>query len=357
MRLGYVTRVVDEDSKVLATQVRWIRSLASKERVESLIVLAGRVGRATLPGNVEIREFGADRWRLLRFMLEATRARASVDAFFIAQGGPFPALLLPLKLGNGPRVYQWKAHAVVSSRMEFYARHCDDLVFTSAPSSFPLEIPGRRVVGQGIDCDLFQPPTERAPDRDLLCFGRMSPIKGVESAISLVASIRDQLGTTRHLDIVGPGKNDYLASLRALADRLGVTDQVHFAGAVPHYELPALLPRYRASLNFSKGALDKTILESMAVGVPVLTSNEAALESMSGTLARELAVDPTSPEDLVDKVEGILRLNEVQRGELAARLRRMVVEDHSLERLFDKILDEIEGFEGKGAASANPAPG
>ena len=56
-------------------------------------------------------------------------------------------------------------------------------------------------------------------------------------------------------------------------------------------------------------------------------------------------------------MEGILRLNEVQRGELAARLRRMVVEDHSLERLFDKILDEIEGFEGKGAASASPAPG
>jgi glycosyltransferase involved in cell wall biosynthesis len=83
----------------------------------------------------------------------------------------------------------------------------------------------------------------------------------------------------------------------------------------------------------------------MACGVPIVTSNLPTIESVPGVLLEDLRVDGLPTERAAAKVEAVLRLDGAERADLGARLRSVVVEDHSIERLFEKILDEIQLFE------------
>src|SRR4051794_20405260 len=110
-RVVFICQAVDEDDPVLPTTVRWIESLAGKDGVDRVKVLALRCGRFDLPGNVEVECFGhPNRIRALaafyRGVMRSLRDRP--DLFFIYQGGPYPLLLMPPKLLRGIPIVHWK---------------------------------------------------------------------------------------------------------------------------------------------------------------------------------------------------------------------------------------------------------
>ena len=354
LRMAYITRDLDQESTVAATQVRWIRALAQEPRVASVDVLAGRYGSAALPDNVAIHVFGGRRLRLARFVGLASAMRPRIDCYFVAQGGPFPALLLPQKLLWGGRpIFQWKAHAVVSRRMRFYARYCDDLIFTASESSLPLESTKKRVIGHGIDCVQFNPipeavtasPNPAAPR--VLSLGRISPIKNVDVGLEILAQTGGCHAPT--LDLVGPSANEYTDHLRQRAAELGIAGRVRFMGSVHHDDLPELIPHYHAAINLSDGALDKAALECLACGVPVLTSNRPLLESLPSELSDALSVEGCSAAGAATKLQAILRMTSEERGRLAQLLRSVVVQHHSLENFFTKIINEVESWQNEAA--------
>jgi glycosyltransferase involved in cell wall biosynthesis len=270
----FVCQAVDRDDPILAHTVRWIEALARQPRVGRVTVLALRTGRHDLPAAVEVRRFGRSNAfaRLVAFYREAVRSlRHRPDLFFICQGGPYPLLLLPFKLLRRVRVVQWKAHPVIGPAMAFYARWCDDLVFTATRASFPLALEKVRVVGHGIDTELF-----RAADRprigDLIAACRIAPRKRVEEMVAAVVRANREFGTRYRLNIYGPtlpGGEAYAAGLERAIDRLGARDWVALHGPVSQDRLPALLNRHRAFLNFSETAVDKAVLEALACGLPV----------------------------------------------------------------------------------------
>jgi glycosyltransferase involved in cell wall biosynthesis len=342
----YVCKAVDQASPTVATQVRWIRALAARPEVDHVHVLASRRGDAELPANVTVDQFGGRDWptTVAGFLRAAARvSRAEVDLFFVAQGGPYPALLLPFKLAWRRPLYQWKAHPHVSARMRFYARWCDDLIFTPTPGSFPAQPDKVRVVGHGIDTGLFafdsSPPT-----CDLLALGRIAPIKNLEIAVRALASCRDDLGRTVTLDLVGPclaRDEEYRQSLVALAADLGISDQLRWIGSVAHEETPQLLGRYRATVNFSGTAFDKVAGESMAVGTPVVTSNPCTLEMLPPDLRDRLAVSSNDAAGAAHVISAVLSWDDAQRAEVGGRLRETIVRDHGLDSLFGKILESV----------------
>jgi glycosyltransferase involved in cell wall biosynthesis len=346
MRVLYVCKAVDEESPTVANQVRWIRSLASKPGVERVTVLTGRRGRADLPGNVDVTEFGRDGWprTAAAFVTRVARAGlADVDLFFVAQGGPYPALLLPFKLATRTPVYQWKAHPHVSARMRFYARWCDDLVFTATPSSFPASAGRVVVVGHGIDVDLFAFGL-RPPDRDLLALGRIAPIKRLDLVLRALAACGEQTGRAPTFDVVGPcapKDEPYLDSLRDLVARLGLGEQVRFLGSIAHDGVPALLGGYRAAVNMSETAFDKAAGEAMAVGLPVVTSNPCAIEMLPEGLSGRLGVPATDTAAIAATVADVTSWDDATREEVGRRLRDNIVAHHSLDSLFDKILAAV----------------
>jgi glycosyltransferase involved in cell wall biosynthesis len=355
LRPVLICQAVDQDDPVSATLVRWIRSLAGNPSVEGVRVLALRVGRFELPDNVLIVDLGIGKLaRLFRFYTAIVQAirRRQADFFFVLQGGPYPALLLPVKLLTGRRVYQWKTHSYVSRRMAFYARWCDDLVFTATPSSFPLALPNVRVVGHGIDMQQFHPMPDDGPGtRDLIAVGRLTPVKRLDRLISAVAACRSTSGRFWSLDICGPeleGDRNYRATLDNLVAHLDMSGFVRFLGSALHDEMSPLISQYRASVNFSDTGFDKAIGEAMACGRPVLSTNACFAELLPDDLRDLLVLDH---DDLTEQARGITRLlelGELERRNIGQRLREIIEEHHGLAQFWGKILSEIERSSSRG---------
>ncbi len=349
MRICYVCKAVDESDPTVATQVRWIRELAERPQVEHVDVLTRAQGAARLPPNVTVQAFGRQGWpgTVFQFLRRAVAIPSGeVDVYFVAQGGPYPALLLPIKLVKGKAVYQWKAHAHVSTRMRFYARYCDDLVFTPTPSSFPLSLPNIRVVGHGIDTELFRPDPAAVKDRDLVAVGRIAPIKRLHVVLEAMNACRQTWGASPRLDIVGPCQDkdkDYQHDLEVLVDSLDLAEEVRFLGTVTHDQLPGLLNGYRGCINFSDTAFDKAAGEAMAVGVPVITTNDCTTEMLPAELRPLLCAGRVDLGAQARLLHDLMGWNHDLQQQIGAQLRQNLVDHHSLDSLFDKILAIVEG--------------
>jgi glycosyltransferase involved in cell wall biosynthesis len=348
LRPVVICQAVDQDDPVSATLVRWIRSLAAQPSIAAVRVLTLRAGQFELPDPVTVVDLGRGRaTRLWNFYAEVVRAirRREASFFLVLQGGPYPALLLPVKLLTGRRVYQWKTHSHVSRRMAFHARWCDDLVFTATPSSFPLDLPNVRIVGHGIDLEVFRPPAaDVTASADLVTVGRVTPVKRIDRLVSALGVVRDATGHARTLDVCGPeldGDRHHRARLDELVARLGLSDAVRFVGPVPQDQLRDVLGRHRAAVSFSDGGLDKAIAEAMACGLPVVSTNAAFAELLPDDLREALVVDH---DDVDAQARGITRVLELDEGERRAtgeRLRAIVADQHGLPQFWEKILAEI----------------
>jgi glycosyltransferase involved in cell wall biosynthesis len=343
----FVSQAVDRDDPVVPHTVRWIEALAQKPSVDHVTVLALRTGRHDLPRNVAVHRFGR-RNRLgtlaafYRAVVGALRRRP--DFIFIHQGGPYPALLLPIKLLCRIPIVQWKAHGVITRAMAFYARRCDDRIFTATRASFPMRMPKVRIVGHGIDTQAFRRQVEE-PVGDLVAAGRIAPLKCIEEMVRAVDHANRTYGTAYRLDIYGPtlpGDEEYARRVEALIDRLGARDRVALRGPVLHADLPRLLGAHRAALNFSNHrAIDKSALEAMSCGLPVISTNESVAEIMPTGLEPLLIADAENIDAQAKAIHELLRREHTEIAELGERMRAVVVSEHSIDRLFDRILEDV----------------
>jgi glycosyltransferase involved in cell wall biosynthesis len=99
----------------------------------------------------------------------------------------------------------------------------------------------------------------------------------------------------RQLVVVGPGRDEkYYAGLHSLADKLGISGDVVFTGGVPLEETVGF---YRAADVFVYPSLNETfglpILEAMACGCPVVTSDTTAMPETAGAAA--VLANPKDP--------------------------------------------------------------
>ncbi len=106
-------------------------------------------------------------------------------------------------------------------------------------------------------------------DAFVACFvGRLGKEKSVDIMLSYFAEQIAQLDRI-HIIIIGTGPQH--EELMEQAKALGLEDRVHFAGKIPHEEVP---PYYRASDVYLTASLSEmnsiSMLEGMACGLPVL---------------------------------------------------------------------------------------
>lgn len=116
----------------------------------------------------------------------------------------------------------------------------------------------------------------------LALVGRLSPNKGQHIAIEALAKL--PAGRPVHLLIAGnddqpDGNGDYRAQLGRLADRLRLTDRVHFLG---HVERPADVfgAADLALVPSEEEAFGLSAIEAVACGTPVLASDRAGLREV-----------------------------------------------------------------------------
>lgn len=346
MNLVFIAQAVDADDLILASTVRWIQLFADHGDVGWVGVITLREGAHDLPSNVDVTAIGgpggrpARLFRFYRAVAEFQR-KSRVDAFFVYQGGPYPVLLLPWRLGAGIPVYQWKAHPHVSTLMWFYARFCDTRVFTSTRAAFPVDLPNVSVVGNGIDVDQFS-IAPIAPDRDIAIVGRLSPSKRIELGIETLAALRRRSEHVPTLDVIGPSFDPgYVQRLEAQIAALDLQRHVTFTGGIPRSELPDRLRRYRAILNVSQTALDRAVLEAMACGIPVVSTNPCVKEIVVEDGLDRLCIAPDDAEMVAERLQAVLALQPADRERLGWQLRAIVVAGHSDVSQSDRIVRTI----------------
>ena len=178
----------------------------------------------------------------------------------------------------------------------------------------------------------FRPITDRAlledvrarhglPERFILYVGTIEPRKNLMRLMTAFASAR-KAGIAQHLVCVGP----YGWASRDLSghiDRLGIRHVVHFTGYVPFEHLPAIynLGDFFAFPSLYEG-FGLPVVEAMASGLPVLTSNTSSLGEIAGDAAE--TIDPIDTEAMSDAIcrlatERELRIDLANRGLRRAR--------------------------------------
>lgn len=136
------------------------------------------------------------------------------------------------------------------------------------PAQFPRHPRPDPVAAAALRAELGLGPATRV----LLMPGRGTRLKGHGHAVRLLAALRGQ-GHDVALWLLGahqPGRENYLAGLQAEAAALGVADRLHIApprsAVVPAYAGADLV----LQLSDQPEAFGRTVVEALAVGVPVL---------------------------------------------------------------------------------------
>jgi glycosyltransferase involved in cell wall biosynthesis len=169
-----------------------------------------------------------------------------------------------------------------------------------------LKIPQEkvRVIHEGVDAHFFNPVEEKKKAAIRALYDLTSPyivflVGTPEPRKNLLKTVDAARQAAPHftLALIGPRK-----PLKLLLK--GDFRNVNFTGVVPEEHLPALLSGARISLYPSLyEGFGLPVLESMACGTPVITSNRGALPEVAGNAA--LFVDP---EDLDSIAGAILEL-------------------------------------------------
>jgi glycosyltransferase involved in cell wall biosynthesis len=107
-------------------------------------------------------------------------------------------------------------------------------------------------------------------------------------------------------------------------------------------------------VNLSGTALDKATLESMASGCIPVSTNTGFAEAVTPDGLERLIPEP-GPAGLARTLDDILSLPPADRAALTARGRALVERDHGLERLADRLMDELEDLSSAPAAAAAAA--
>jgi glycosyltransferase involved in cell wall biosynthesis len=160
-----------------------------------------------------------------------------------------------------------------------------------------------KLIYEAVDHKLFQPGDAGAARAHVAGYGvtkpfvlfvsSLWPYKNCDGLLRAWALARGALGG-RQLAVVGGGDEKYVASLHSLAAELGLASDVKFVGAIPLEETVSF---YRAADTFVYPSLDETfglpILEAMACGCPVVTSDISAMPETAGGAA--VLSDPKDP--------------------------------------------------------------
>ena len=350
MKLLFLTQVLDAGDAVLGFTTRWVAALAARcERVRVIALEAGDL--SGLPPNVDVRVVGR-RGRVRRLLRYHSILREAfrVDGFdtVLAHMVPRYALVAERAARRADAgLFLWYTHGSVDSRLRRAVPRVDK-VFTATAESMRVPSPNTVVTGHGIDLEHFPfAPLPTGTPR-LLSVGRLTPAKDPLVAIEALARLT-AAGRDVRLDLVGAGlvtsDDSYRDTVVRRVAELGLGTRVVLEGAVPYRDIPAKYAAATLVLNPSRtGSLDKVVLEAMASGRPVVSCNEAVTGPFSelGADAAKLRFEPGDAAGLAQRLEHLLDLDTTAREELGRRLRALVVRDHDVERLMDRLVSEME---------------
>lgn len=166
------------------------------------------------------------------------------------------------------------------------------------------------------DSDRFRPIDLPEPDIPyFLYLGRPNPYKNLPRLIEAFAAIAPRVD--HHLQIAGAFDRRYTPDLQRQARELGVENRVRFLDYLAPEDLPRVLNQATALVFPSLWeGFGLPVLEAMACGTPVITSNLSSLPEVAGDAA--ILVNPYSVEAIADAMKVV-----AEESGTRARLRKL----------------------------------
>jgi glycosyltransferase involved in cell wall biosynthesis len=284
MRLLVVTQAVDRHNPVLGFFHRWLIEF-SKEW-DSIHVICLYEGEHNLPDNVSVHSLGKEQrkkkeWRIKKRVLYATRFvslawkyRNDYDAVFVHMNAEYVVLAGCLWRILGKNIGLWYNHTAGSLWLRFAAPLTHTLFHTS-PYAYPARYPHAKKMPAGIDTELFTPKRVKKIPDSMYFQGRICFAKNVHVLIGVFSELLKE-GKMKRLTLVGPEDASYTAPFRQRYHGLIRDGTIVFIGPVQNEKTPTLFSSHTVSVNLTaKGNYDKSVLESLACGTPVITTSEA----------------------------------------------------------------------------------
>lgn len=347
MNLLLFNLATDADDPILGFTTEWINQLAA--HFDAIDVITMRTGTLAVAENVRVYSVGKERglsesrralafYRLLWSRLRERRygaCFAHMMPLFAVMGAPL------LRLHSVP-ITLWYTHRQAHRTLAL-ATAASRRVVSAAADSFPLETPKLRPLGHGIDTAYFSPaqvPPAQPPA--IVHVARLMPIKHQSTLIRALPDL-----PSAHAVLIGGTPPDvetapaYRASLELLAVELGVSDRVTLAGDQPRDSVRDACRSATVAVNLSPpGLFDKAALESMACGVPTITSNPA-FDGLHGDFSA--LVNLSQPDDHTGLANALRRLLEDNslRTRIGQQQRQAVQQNHSFDSLIPQLVSVL----------------
>lgn len=156
------------------------------------------------------------------------------------------------------------------------------------------------------------------------------PYKNQVRLVKAYASLVQKHHIPHQLVLVGAGDQpEYLAQVHQTVSSLGLEARVHFVGYLPHSEI---VPLYYGAEVFVYPSLFETfgltLLEAMACGTPIISSDRGSLPEILGDAG--LLLDPQQPTEIADAIMRVIS-DEALRSALVQKGARRV-DDFSWEK-------------------------
>lgn len=191
----------------------------------------------------------------------------------------------------------------------------------------------------------------------VLTVGNVSERKGQQAVVRALVHLVDRVPSVRYV-VVGRGQE--AASLRALAERLGVAEHLVMTGQVPAEDLRGA---YNAGDVFAMTSVNTDAGDVEGFGIAVLEAALCATPSVvsSGTGAEETVVDGTTgivcrADDPRDVADALVRLLDqpVERDRMGRLARERALASGTWAHRVDRYRDAIERVAGPAAGAGLP---
>jgi glycosyltransferase involved in cell wall biosynthesis len=173
------------------------------------------------------------------------------------------------------------------------------------------------------------------PDRFLFFLGNTDPKKNTPNVLKAFAEFNSKCSETYKL-VMLDYEEEPLRKILLDIEHPEIRKDIHLTGYVVNTDLPAILSQCSVFLYPSlRESFGIPILEGMACGVPVVTSNTSSMPEVAGDAA--LLVDPNKWEDICTAIEQVLSDSKLR--EILVKKGLIRAKEFSWKKMAEKYLE------------------
>jgi len=335
VNLLIITQKVDKEDPILGFFHNWLEKFS--DEVKNLYVISLYKGEVDLPDNVTVLSLGKEKGsgkivQFLKLQKYLVKVLPKVNGIFVHMCPEYVLFAGPLAKLYNKKILLWFVHKSVNWKL-WLAEKLVNKIYTSSKNSCRLESKKIEVAGHGVDTDLFKPVDNAEHKKEIICVGRISPIKDQLTFVKAASIIyKKDPSFDYKFKIIGAPyletDKKYNDKLRDYVRQNDLGERVEFIDKVNYLEMPMLYNESSLLVNLCPtGGMDKVVLEAMAFNLPVIVCNQ----SFKGCISEGRFFECGSAQDLANKIMSNIGVSQ--------NSRQTILDNFSLERIVKKIVE------------------